>query len=83
MIDPYERCWVIEEMVIVDIMVILTNCWIVGLTVVAIISIAMVLRSQLEPLPALLWLAWSVLVPFGGLCTMIYLRRRSRHAAGR
>lgn len=66
-----------------DMMMILTNFWIVGLTVVAVIGIAMVLRSQLEPLPALLWLAWSVLVPFGGLCTMIYLRRRSRNAAGR
>ena len=66
-----------------DMMVVLTNGWIVILTVVAVISIAMVLRSQLEPLPALLWLAWSVLVPFGGLCTMIYLRRRSRNAAGR
>lgn len=66
-----------------DMMMILTNFWIVGLTVVAVISIAMILRSQLEPIPALLWLAWSVLVPFGGLCTMIYLRRRSRNAAGR
>lgn len=64
-----------------DMMMILTNFWIVGLTVVAVISIAMILRSQLEPMPALLWLAWSVLVPFGGLCTMIYLRRRSRNAA--
>ena len=64
-----------------DMMMILTNFWIVGLTVVAVISIAMILRSQLEPIPALLWLAWSVLVPFGGLCTMIYLRRRSRNAA--
>lgn len=64
-----------------DMMVIVTNFWIVSLTVVAVISIAMILRSQLEPIPALLWLAWSVLVPFGGLCTMIYLRRRSRNAA--
>ena len=66
-----------------DMMAVLTNGWIVALTVVAVISIAMVLRSQLEPLPALLWLAWSVFIPFGGLCTMIYLGRRSRNAAGR
>lgn len=46
-----------------------------------IIGIIAVLRSRLEPLAAVLWLAFCVLVPIiGGLCAIIYFGRRSRQA---
>lgn len=42
-------------------------------------GIAAVLRSRLEPLPAVVWLAFCVLVPIiGGLCAIIYFGLRSR-----
>ena len=44
-----------------------------------VIGIAAVLRSRLEPMPAVLWLAFCVLVPIiGGLCAIIYFGLRSR-----
>ena len=44
-----------------------------------VIGIAAVLRSRLEPLPAVVWLAFCVLVPIiGGLCAIIYFGLRSR-----
>ena len=46
-----------------------------------IIGIIVVLRSRLEPLPAVLWLAFCALVPIlGGLCAIIYFGLRSRQA---
>ena len=46
-----------------------------------IIGIIAVLRSRLEPLAAVLWLAFCVLVPIiGGLCAIIYFGLRSRQA---
>ena len=49
-----------------------------------IIGIIAVLRSRLEPLAAVLWLAFCVLVPIiGGLCAISYFGLRSRQAKGK
>jgi len=48
------------------------NLLILGNTGIWIISIAMILRRRLKPVPALLWVAWSILIPLGGLITILY-----------
>lgn len=44
-----------------------------------VIGFAAILRSRLETMPAVLWLAFCALVPIiGGLCAIIYFGLRSR-----
>ncbi|MCY3573442.1 MAG: hypothetical protein OXG92_13205 [Chloroflexi bacterium] len=55
---------------------IIPNIVYISILVFWVAGIAMVLRRRLEPLPALLWIAWCVFMPIiGGLTAILYFRR--------
>ncbi len=62
------------------------NIFTISIPIIWVVSIAMILRSRLEPIPALLWIMWSILCPIvGGLTAILYFRqrRKSGDAGGR
>ena len=62
-------------------MYMIPNIFTFSVFIIWVVSIAMILRSRLEPIPALLWIMWSILCPIvGGLTAILYFRQRRKAA---